>query len=131
MKSEKTYLNERHTKWLFLVALLLSVFSFSGYSTSSETLAYRVHTELVLSKKRINTARGISFSKALNYGKPKTNLSSKNHLSGALWSYNQLVKAKLKQKAKFSILKKNAESFRRTKTIPQNSEEDPFITSLG
>ncbi len=131
MTSKKTYPKEKQTIWLLSVALLLSIFSFSGYLTNSQSLQQATQTELVLTSKHKTTKRVVSFYNAFEISKSGTVHVSNSHQANYLLSYNRFIEIRFKNLSKQPRFKNASDHLYLVKTIPQNSNEDHFISFIG
>jgi hypothetical protein len=118
-------------KWLLLATMLLGMITFSGYSSSVSSVQLKpVQTELVI---HTNIARGIAtYKKTLDQIKVcASSISLYKNRASKLFSYNKLVKAKLKASAKQKCLCKLRQHYLPQKTISPNTDGDILETIAG
>lgn len=120
----------RLRQWLLLATLFLGTITFSGYNSSVSPVQLKpVQTELVIS----TITRGIATSKiAPNPIKVwGSSLRLYKNSANQLFSYNKLVKVRLKAIAKQKCLCKLRRHYLPLKTISPNTDGDILETIAG
>ena len=126
-----TYHKDKLTKWLLMVTLFFSIFTFSGYSSNSQSKQkLATQSELLLSKNHKTGKRTISYKKAFELIRFYSYLNGQRTCwTNALLTYNLLTKIKLNN---ISILFIQVPPpFQQVKTIPRSSDENIFELYIG
>ena len=131
MLTQKTYPKEKQTKWLLTVALILSLFSFSGYVSSSQSLKQATQTELPISGNLKTSKRGVSYYQSFEKRKPETPLVSQNYQAIYRFTYNRLVQVRFRNLSKQPRVKNTLDDFFHAKISPLSSKEDDFVSDIG
>jgi hypothetical protein len=128
-----TYHKDKLTKWLLTVTLLFSIFTFSGYAGNYQSRQQQAtQTELVIPSNHKTCKRTISYKKAFELISSNGFLiSTYKSWTNTLFTYNILTKIKLDSISRQFCFHKPTDRFLQVKTIPQNSDEDIFITFIG
>jgi hypothetical protein len=118
-------IKQAFNKWLIALALLASVFAFSGLSTSPQAGSSPVQSTWIIRGGKL-TISGIRFSRLKqNF----TNCSNKSHATLCVTSLSQLRSkldaTRLKQCRGYSLSNTNKILFSLNKTIPQNGKAEP------
>jgi len=125
--------NNMMTKWLLTVTLLISIFSFSGYSDHYPSrLQNTTKTELVTSNHHKLGKRTASINKVVeNIRFHGPFYRYYNSLEYQLFSYNILTKVKLDNIKKQYYPYKSANLYLHIKKHTPSSDEDIFLPFLG
>lgn len=128
-----TYHKDKLTKWLLMVTLFFSIFTFSGYSNNSQSKQKLVtQSELLLSNNHKTGKRTISYKKAFELIRFNSYLNRHyTSWTNALFSYNLLTKIKLFNILKQFYLYKFTHPYQQVKTIPQSSDESILGLNIG
>lgn len=133
MNTQFTYHKEKLTNWLLTITLFFSIFTFSGYAGNSELRLEQENVpELIISNKQTTYKRTISYKKAFKFIICKDLLKSPcKNWRNTLFTLNILTKVKFKSISRQFYAFKTADFFLQPKNIPQSSDEDIFLTSIG
>lgn len=128
-----TYPRNKLSKWLLMIALLLSFLANPAAAGNSQSrLQQRTQTELVFSNAQKTAKRSVSYKNSfppastingfINSGKNKTR---------TLLTYTRLIKVKFDRIAKQFLASRTAGRFIPIRRIPQISKEDVYISITG
>lgn len=131
-KTLTKYCKHKLSKWLLTVAMLLSVFAFSGYNNNSTLLNnVKAQTELVCSTKTKKKKFTVLFKKVIYPSISHTFFNYlRNHSTALSLTYNKLIKVKFDNISKKYKSIEHPDKFVQLKNIPLNSSKDFFI-SIG
>ena len=130
--SRRAHNNKKVSTWLLTVTLFLGLFTFTGYSGITVSQAKEARTTELIVSVKTNPKRAASYARAFaqfhqgnrcDFRQPEFDLPTCFH--------NRLFKTRIDQNSRqVSSLRKPARFFQ-PKTVPQNSDEDLFITLRG
>jgi hypothetical protein len=121
-------LRNSSSKWLFAVALLLSFFTFSGYTTQTPNrFTEQQSTSISVINRQTLFAKSISYKRALTFVHSKWFASAVfGPAFDISYAYNRWVKTRISE-LKEPFLPGKLSFFSLQKTIPQDSDDEPAI----
>lgn len=131
--TQNTYQKSKLTKWLLTITLFFSVFTFSGYVGSYQSIKHQaIQTERLISNKYKTCKRTISYKKAFDFTSCNNILlSTYKNWANTLFTYNTLTKVKFESISRQFYSHKFIGHFLQVKTIPKSSDEDVFVAFIG
>ncbi len=128
-----THQKNKLAKWLLMVTLFFSIFTFSGYAGNYQSKQQRAtQTELVISYDCRTCKRTISLKKAFELVSCNEFLISPyKNWTNTLFIYNILTKVKLDSITRKFCSHKFAHHILQVSTIHQNFDEDIFVNFIG
>lgn len=110
-------------KWLFAALLILSFFTFSGFTSPAQINSNKPKTTLITTS-NLQLEKSISYKRALKPAQPK--YLSFSSLINANRLYTQQVKVQITELNVTDLLLQTG-LFYKPKTIPQNADEDSAL----
>lgn len=111
------------SKWLFAALLILSFFTFSGFTSQAQINSNKPKTTLITTS-NLQLEKSISYKRALKPAQPK--YLSFSSLINANRLYTQQVKVQITELNVTDLLLQTG-LFYKPKTIPQNADEDSAL----